>query len=394
MGVPWIVERRGDHVLVATGGPGSPEPNEWPGALIDAARRLGPGIATVAKRVSTAGTIVAMGERCVHPKGLHSVGHGLPAAAHRFPEEVDGSMDGLAAFPAATVDGLDEPRGAFGLLRWCLEARLRGARIVAVPDVAWVSGGEADPIQRGDLEDFVERFGFHPFAPDIDAIAARTELDRLRWDVRHFGRGQPFDKYAQRGAFHWQAFRDNDSFRKRAEFLVKLAHQVAATGSGPLLDIGCGDGLYAQLLAETGLPVLGIDEDLIGIDEARRMVAERSPQAAFRHGSVYALGERDGSARGAILLDVVEHLHNPARALRELARVIATQGSLILSTPEWQFGHMSDPVYHAHEFTSEELQRLVAAEGLFTVERTARIGGVYRDIVVVARRTAAPPATR
>jgi 2-polyprenyl-3-methyl-5-hydroxy-6-metoxy-1,4-benzoquinol methylase len=392
MATPWLVQPFGPWTLVATGGPGAPEPNNWPRAMADAAARHGPHAVTLCKRVTTAGQLIAMGELVVHPKGLHSVGHGLSASAHRFPEEVDGAMGGVAAFPTDVIQGLDEPRGAFGLLQWCLEARLRGARILAVPDVIWASGDAPMPIARQDLFGFIERFGFHPFAPDMDAIATAPEAAPLRWNARFFGSQQPFDKYSERGAFHWKAFAENESFRTRAEFLVKLAHQVFANAApeAPVLDVGCGDGLYAQLLAETSLPVIGIDDDAIGIAEAIDMVKARPVRAQFERGTAYALRFPDDSARGAMLLDVIEHLHNPAKAIRELARVITPGGTLVVSTPEWQFGHMSDPIYHAHEFTQPELQRLLTAEGFFAVERTARIGGIYRDIVVVARRTAAP----
>jgi 2-polyprenyl-3-methyl-5-hydroxy-6-metoxy-1,4-benzoquinol methylase len=394
MGAPWIVERRGEHVLVATGMPGVPEPSDWPGQLIRAAQRHGPGAVVVGKRVSANGSLVAMGEFVVHPKGLHSIGFGLPAGSCRFPEEVDGAIDGIAVFPGNLVAGLDEPRGAFGLLRWCLEARLRGGRVIAVPEATWVTGQLQQTIDPSDTEDFFTRFGFHPFSPDIDAIAANPDLARLRWNVRFFGTQQPFEKYVERGAFHWKAYRENESFRKRAEFLVKLAHQVFSGSELPVLDVGCGDGLYTQLLAERGVPVVGVDSDPIGISEAKRAVdshvallgSEAIRKAHFAEGSVYALASPQASARGAILLDVIEHLHNPARALLELARVIAPGGALLLSTPEWQFGHSSDPVYHSHEFTMEELQRLVSASGHFAVERTARVGGIYRDIIVVARR--------
>lgn len=394
MTTPWIVQPFGPLTLVATGGPGSPEPANWPRALAEAALRHGPNAVTVAKRITAAPNgapqCVAFGELVVHPKGLHSVGHGLPASAHRFPEEVDGAMGGMAAFPSELVAGLDEPRGAFGLLHWCLEARLRGGRIIAVPDAVWLSSDAPTPIAREDLAAFIRRFGFHPLAPDIDAIAADDALAPLRWNVRFFGSQQPFDKYTERGAFHWKAYAESEPFRARADFLVKLAGSVFSGAAGaegsPLLDAGCGDGLYAQLLAESGIPVVGVDFDPIGVASASDAVAARPVRASFEVGSVYALRFAEGSLRGAMLLDVIEHLHNPAKALRELARTIAPGGALLLSTPEWQFGRMSDPVYHAHEFTQAELLRLLTAEGLFAVERTARIGGIYRDLVVVARR--------
>ncbi len=384
---PWIVDRRTETTLVVSGFPGVPEPADWPGVLSRALQRHGPNAAIVAKRITPESTLTAMGEMVVHPKGLHSVGHGLDASTHRFSEEVDGAMAGVAVFPTHLVRGLDEPRGALGLLHWCLEARLRGGRIIAVPEVAWIASELPLRIAREELELFLERFGFHPFAPDIDAIAARDDLALLRWNVRYWGTTQPFEKYAQRGAFHWSAYAENPQFRSRADFLVKLAAEAFATGHGPLFDVGCGDGLASQLLAERGIPTIGIDDDAIAIGEAKRVVADRDPKATFVRGSVYALPARDHSARGVLLLDVIEHLHNPTRALRELARVIEPQGVLLVSTPEWQFGHSSDPTYHSHEFTSPELQRLLAAEGFFRIERTARIGGVYRDLVVVARRT-------
>ncbi|MDZ4756046.1 MAG: methyltransferase domain-containing protein [Phycisphaerae bacterium] len=387
---PWIVDRRPDTTLVVSGGAGSPEPMDWAAALTRAGVRHGPDAVIVTKRITPEGTLSAMGEYVVHPKGLHSVGHGLDACTYRFPKEVDGALTGAAVFPSAVVADFDEPRGAFGLLEWCLRARVRGARIVAVPEVVWIAGEQPMRINSADIDAFAERFGFHPFAPDIDAIAARSDLARLRWNVRFWGTAQPFEKYAERGAFHWTAYQDHPQFRSRADFLLKLALEAFSSGSGPLLDVGCGDGLYGQLIVERSagaIPAIGIDDDCIAIEEAQRVTADRAPQARFVRGSVYALPADPASARGVLLLDVLEHLHNPAKALRELARVIAPDGVLLASTPEWQFGHASDPTYHSFEFTSAELHRLLTAEGQFRIERTARIGGAYRDLVVLARRT-------
>ncbi|MBL9150793.1 MAG: class I SAM-dependent methyltransferase [Phycisphaerae bacterium] len=388
----WTTIDDGDLTYVVLDDGSRCEPLAWRDLLATAARRHGPNAAIVAKRVAENGTIVAMGERCVHPKGLHSVGHGLPQAAHRFPEEVDGAMGGVAVFPTDLVRGLAPPQGAFGLLHWCLEARLRGGRVIAVPEVRTVATRPLAPIAGDDLVRFVRRFGFHPFAPDIDAIAARPELAALRWNVRFFGTQEPFEKYADRGAFHWTAYAEHQAFRARADHLVRLAADaLAATTSGlgvagDVLDIGCGDGLYAQLLADRGFAVLGVDDDEHAIRHARELAATRPHPAHFERGSAYRLPCDDRQSRGAILLDVLEHLHNPSRALAEIGRVLSPGAPLVVATPEAQFGHSSDPIYHADEFTMDELQRLVTSAGPFAVESAGRIGGPYRDLVVTLRR--------
>lgn len=379
---PWIVDRRPAATLVRGVGARLPI-GPWETALERAAARHGPQVVVVGKRVSPEGTLLAMGELVVHPKGLHSIGRGAPSSAHRFPLEVDGSLDGVALFPRSVADDLPPPVGPLGLLTHCLEARTRGCRIVAVPEV--VTGHVDAPIglTDADLARFQSRFGFWPTAPDIDAIAARPDLASLRWNMRYFGAALPFEKYRERGAFHWEAYASHEAFRTRADWLVALAREVARPDLGPTLDIGCGDGLFAARLAAAGVPVLGIDDDVTAI----RLATDRAPEARFAGGSAYALPVADGSAGGALLLDVIEHLHNPARAIRELARVLAPAARLVLSTPEWQYGASSDPTYHVDEFSEGELARLVTARSCFEVERTARIGGVYRDLVLVARRT-------
>src|SRR5690242_12047437 len=116
----WIVEREASATLLAS----RPLDDDVRTALRRASERFG--AVAVAKRVDRDGRLLGLGECVVHPKGLHSVGRGLPATAHRFPREVDGSLNGAACFPHRFVDRLEVPRGPFGMLAWCLEARLRG----------------------------------------------------------------------------------------------------------------------------------------------------------------------------------------------------------------------------------------------------------------------------
>jgi len=85
-----------------------------------------------------------------------------------------------------------------------------------------------------------------------------------------------------------------------------------------------------------------------------------------------------------MLLDVIEHLRNPVRALAEIKRVLAPGAALLVATPIWKYGHRNDPVYHLDEYREEELTRQLRACG-FEIANTARIKGAYDDIVVLAR---------
>jgi ubiquinone/menaquinone biosynthesis C-methylase UbiE len=103
-------------------------------------------------------------------------------------------------------------------------------------------------------------------------------------------------------------------------------------------------------------------------------------------GSAEKMPFPDATFRAAMLLDVIEHLRNPVRALAEIRRVLAPSGVLLVATPAWRYGHRNDPVYHLDEYREEELARQLRACG-FTVMQTARIKGAYDDIVMLAQRS-------
>jgi SAM-dependent methyltransferase len=109
-----------------------------------------------------------------------------------------------------------------------------------------------------------------------------------------------------------------------------------------------------------------------------------SARVACVQGAAEALPFADGSFRAAMLLDVIEHLRNPVRSLREIRRVLRPGAPLLVATPAWRFGHRNDPVYHLDEYREDELARQLHACG-FTIAQTARIKGVYDDIVMIAR---------
>lgn len=343
-----------------------------------------------AKRISADHKLVSMGEFIIHPKGFHCLGEGLSADAFRFPEEVDAIGGGVATIKRAMweqLGGLDEAMGPLALLDLSLRARRAGGRCIAVPDV--IMHDEAT-LSRRCAEDvyFTQRWGFDRRSADLDAVRQRYAGTGLLWNARWWGAALPFEKYDQRPVLHWHSYANVESFRQRADHLVKMIADL--TPNGLAVDLGCGDGLYAHLLAARGVAVVGFDPETTGIEQARQATGvQQYPKQPprFEHIDAGPLPLPDGAAATVFMLDVIEHLPNPTAVLREATRLVKPGGHLIISTPAWQFGGSSDPTYHLVEYTMPQLERQIEAVTAMLIVNRAQITGIYRDIIAVARKS-------
>jgi SAM-dependent methyltransferase len=98
-----------------------------------------------------------------------------------------------------------------------------------------------------------------------------------------------------------------------------------------LLDAGCGPGSITLGLAERVAPgeVVGIDADPAALEYARGLAAERGiTNVRFESGDAYALPYDDASFDAVFSHCVLQHLADPAAAVREMHRVLRP-GSVI-----------------------------------------------------------------
>jgi len=98
-----------------------------------------------------------------------------------------------------------------------------------------------------------------------------------------------------------------------------------------ILDIGCGDGLFDDLMSrhfKLAVEIVGIDISLTKVKRARDIV----PGVSFVVADIYHLPFRS-TFHIVIMGEIIEHLHTPRAALKNVHGVLKQKGHLILDTP-------------------------------------------------------------
>ncbi|MFA6310830.1 MAG: bifunctional glycosyltransferase/class I SAM-dependent methyltransferase [Sterolibacterium sp.] len=112
------------------------------------------------------------------------------------------------------------------------------------------------------------------------------------------------------------------------------SHHYFLTWAGreqDILDIGCGEGFFAERLVAQGSRVTGID---ILPQPRRRAALGKYIQADLDQGLGQAIPELGDSRFDRVLLqDVLEHVRNPAKLLTDCHQLLRPQGLLLVSVP-------------------------------------------------------------
>lgn len=123
---------------------------------------------------------------------------------------------------------------------------------------------------------------------------------------------------------------DNPVQRKLIDrFHSKITGIISELAPSTLLDAGCGEGFVTDIL-QTELPnakFTGFDV----LEDSVRLAALRNPRGTFAVGDIYNIEFPDNSFDVVYCFEVLEHLHQPDKALAEMARV--SKSHVVLSVP-------------------------------------------------------------
>jgi SAM-dependent methyltransferase len=149
-----------------------------------------------------------------------------------------------------------------------------------------------------------------------------------------------------------------------------FAREIAALSLSPrarVLDIGTSTGTNLRMLRDAGY------ERVLGVDQSPEAIrhCETKGLGPVHQGDICDLPFDDGSFDLVLATDIVEHVVDDALALREVARVLAPGGALLLTVPAFQslWGLQDDVAQHRRRYRMHELLRIVQGAGLKPLRR-------------------------
>lgn len=144
------------------------------------------------------------------------------------------------------------------------------------------------------------------------------------------------------------------------EHLHRYAIAMEYVKGKKVLDIACGEGYGANLLAQAAAHVTAVDIDDSTIKKASNKYT--ATNIIFKTGSALKIPAEDSSFDIITCFETLEHIDRHDEMLTELKRVLAPEGILLISTPE-KLNYSDNTGYinpfHKKELYGEEFKKLV-----------------------------------
>lgn len=162
---------------------------------------------------------------------------------------------------------------------------------------------------------------------------------------------------------------------------ARRARWIASLGAGPrVLDVGAAYGFFVAAARDAGLDAIGLEPVAPCAAFARRELG-----VEVHTGRIEDAPLRDAAFDVVTLFDVIEHLADPAAALRRIHALLAPGGVVVVETGDlggllarvvgsrWYY---YDPPQHVTYFSVASLEHLLLRCGFVVPVRVAHLGRV------------------
>ena len=153
---------------------------------------------------------------------------------------------------------------------------------------------------------------------------------------------------------------------ERLEFFEEVATTCAPLAPSSVVDVGCGTGHLLRFLVDkmstSPERIVGIDHSEAGIRRARALL----PSGTWLVDDLY--GASLGSDQFDLVLctEVLEHVHEPTRAVEILRRICAPGGRVAITVPD---GARDSWEGHVNFWDEDALRAFLAPHGLVAIDR-------------------------
>lgn len=140
-----------------------------------------------------------------------------------------------------------------------------------------------------------------------------------------------------------------------------------------ILDVGCGSGLTARMLADSGANVVGVDiEPRDSSGDAERV--------RFLTGDFIDLSSQAGEFDVVLALDAVEHFESEQEVLNAMFKNTRPGGVVIMTVPSysWLWSSHDEENHHFRRYSRQRLRSALQEAG-FAVER---VGYVFAALLL------------
>ena len=156
-------------------------------------------------------------------------------------------------------------------------------------------------------------------------------------------------------------------FVGRRKLFRSIISRFGVDSGDKVLDVGTSTGTNLRLLRDMNFSnVQGVDLN----PDAIRYCADKG-LGNVHFGDIQNLPFDDDTFSLVLATDIIEHVQDDANAMRELTRVLAPGGRLLITVPAFMalWGHNDSTSHHQRRYTGNEISTLAQSAGLKVMQQ-------------------------